>query len=388
MTEPPFALVAELTHRCPLHCVYCSNPAELAVTELDTATWLDVVEQATELGVVQLQLTGGEPLLRADAEQLITRAVELGLYTHMVTSGIGLHRQRVATLAGAGLHSLQLSVQADEPALADRIAGRKAHTAKLQALQELAGTNIVLGLNVVIHALNIDRLASIVEFCAGFSPQRIELANAQYYGWALLNRAALLPTREQLARAEATYDALRARLSPELELVWVLPDYYQRHPKPCMGGWARTSITVTPDGTALPCLAATAITTLRFESVRNRPLGAIWHDSQAFNAFRGTGWMREPCRSCDRRELDHGGCRCQAFLLTGDARRTDPVCELSPDHRLIEAALDETTELRLIHRRFPSATSRSNRFPSNRDVPRSRDGRPPIGSSQTRRRPP
>ena len=352
MTELPFALVAELTHRCPLHCVYCSNPVELTVTELDTPTWLQVVEQAAELGVVQLQLTGGEPLLRDDAEQLIARAVELGLYTHMVTSGIGLNRERVTTLAGAGLHSLQLSVQADEPTLADRIAGRKAHAAKLEALRELAGTNIVLGLNVVIHALNIDRLEQIVQFCAGFAPQRIELANAQYYGWALLNRARLLPTPEQLAPAEATYDALRARLAPELELSWVLPDYYERRPKPCMGGWARTSITVAPDGTALPCLAAGAITTLRFESVRDRPLAAIWHDSEAFSAFRGTGWMLEPCRSCDRRHLDHGGCRCQAFLFTGDARRTDPVCELAPDHRLIESALAETTNRRLIYRRF------------------------------------
>jgi pyrroloquinoline quinone biosynthesis protein E len=225
----------------------------------------------------------------------------------------------------------------------------------------------VLGLNVVIYALNIDRLGSMVELCRRFSPERIELANAQYYGWALLNRASLLPTREQLARAERTYDELRERLAPALELIWVLPDYYQRRPKPCMGGWARTSVTITPDGTVLPCLAAQSIATLRFESVREQPLAWIWHDSDAFNAFRGTGWMPEPCRTCEWRERDHGGCRCQAYLLTGDARRTDPVCEFSADHRLVEAALEHAsepnatddvnnsrTERRLIHRRFRS----------------------------------
>jgi PqqA peptide cyclase len=355
----PFALLAELTHRCPLHCVYCSNPIGLTRAELDTAEWIDVLNQSRDLGVVQLQLSGGEPLLREDLELLIAHAVELGMYTHLVTSAVGLDRERSDGLEAAGLQSVQVSFQADEPSLGDRIAGRKAHAGKLDALLALGETKFALGLNVVIHALNIDRLEAIVELCMSFSPQRIELANAQYYGWALLNRSALLPTRAQLARAQRTYDRLRAQLEPEVEVIWVLPDYYERFPKPCMGGWARHSLTVAPNGTVLPCLAAGAIETLSFESVRERSLAWIWHESAAFNAFRGVKWMPEPCRSCDRRHLDHGGCRCQAFLLTGDAAGTDPVCVLAPDHGVIETAVAGANDpdrarrqRRLIHRRF------------------------------------
>ena len=272
----PFALLAELTHRCPLHCVYCSNPVALTAAELDTTTWIDVIHQARELGVVQLQLSGGEPLLRDDVEQLVAAAVGLGLHTHVVTSGVGLDRDRAQALAAAGLHSLQLSLQADERLLSDRIAGRKAHHTKLAALEAVRHTDIALTLNVVIHALNIDRLDEIVALCRSFSPQRIELANVQYYGWALLNRSSLLPTREHLMRAERVFAQLRERLQPDVELVWVLPDYYERRPKPCMGGWARSSLTVAPDGTVLPCLASAAIPTLTFESVRERSLAAIW----------------------------------------------------------------------------------------------------------------
>ena len=368
MTDLPLALVAELTHRCPLHCPYCSNPLALTRPELDTSRWLDVFRQAGELGIVQLQLSGGEPLLRDDLERLVAYASALGLYTHLVTSGVGLDASRLHALEQAGLRSIQISLQADEARLADRIAGRKAHAQKLAALAAVTESSLALTLNVVVHALNIGRLAEMVSLCERFEPHRIELANVQYYGWAMPNRAALMPSREQVAEAVRVYDRLRARLEPVTEVIWVLPDYHEQFPKPCMGGWGRTSLTVTPDGTVLPCLAAAQIVTLTFESVRDRPLAAIWHDSAAFNAFRGTGWMQEPCRSCERRFADHGGCRCQAFLLTGDAARTDPVCSLSPDRHMVSGALAERgTHRRLRYRRFER--DQSNRTPTASEMP-------------------
>lgn len=333
----PYALTAELTHRCPLHCAYCSNPLELQKreNELGTAEWLRVLEEAADLGVVHVHFTGGEPLLRPDLEALVARSRELGLFVNLITSGVGLTRERVRRLAEAGVDSLQLSVQAAETGLADRIAGFKAHEQKRRAAEWVKAEGIPLQANVVLHKHNLHQVEEIIDLCVSWGADRLELANAQYYGWAFANREHLLPSLEQLEAAEAAYLRSKARLAGKIELIWIVPDYYADYPKPCMGGWANVSFTVTPDGRALPCTAAAGIETLRFDSVRERGLAWIWRESEAFNAFRGPDWMREPCRSCDRRHQDFGGCRCQAYLLTGDARNADPVCILSPDHQKV-----------------------------------------------------
>jgi pyrroloquinoline quinone biosynthesis protein E len=328
MIEPPLVMIAEVTHACPLGCVYCSNPLQLAPREdeLPTEDWLYVIHEAADLGVLQLHLSGGEPLQRPDLGALVQAAAGLELYTNLITSGIGLDRDRAQALAEAGLKNVQLSIQAERAELADAIAGHRAYRRKVEAAEAALAAGLTLSLNVVIHRHNIDRLSEIINLGFSMGAQRLELANAQYYGWALVNRSHLLPTREQVAQAEAVYSARSAALRPEQELIWVLPDYYEPFPKPCMGGWGRLSLTVAPDGRVLPCPAAAAIHVLRFDSVRTRSLAWIWERSPAFNAFRGFEWMPEPCRTCDRRFIDYGGCRCQAFLLTGDAARTDPVC--------------------------------------------------------------
>ncbi len=337
----PYSLVAELTHRCPLHCVYCSNPLALKSEpdELATADWLRVLDEARELGVVQLHFSGGEPLERQDLEVLVRRGRELDFYTNLITSGIGLSEERARRLAAAGLDSLQLSVQAAEAGLSDAIAGLKSFRAKRQVAEMTRRVNLPLSMNVVLHRLNLDQLAEIVDLCAAWGAERLELANAQYYGWALANREQLLPARDQLERAEAVYQRRKADLKDKMELIWVRPDYYEPFPKPCMGGWGQIHLTVSPDGTALPCPVASTIATLRFDSVRERSLGWIWRESPSFNRFRGFDWMPEPCRSCERRAQDFGGCRCQAFALTGDAANTDPVCQWAPAHHLVEAAV-------------------------------------------------
>lgn len=336
--ELPYALTAELTHRCPLHCVYCSNPVELRKREeeLNTGEWLRVLEEASGLGVVQVHFTGGEPLLRPDLEILVRRARELGMFVNLITSGIGLAEERIVRLAEAGVDSFQLSVQASEPGLADRLAGFRAHDRKREAAAAIVACGLPLNMNVVLHRHNIGQVEEIVDLCASWGANRLELAHTQYYGWALLNRDALLPMREQLAAAEEAFARAKERHGRSLELIWVVPDYYEDYPKPCMGGWGKLSLAVAPDGRAYPCVAASSIRTMEFESVRERSLGWIWRESASFNAYRGFGWMPEPCRSCDRRFQDFGGCRCQAFLLTGDASATDPVCHRSPHHRLIE----------------------------------------------------
>ncbi len=356
--DPPVALTAELTHRCPLHCPYCSNPLALtpAAAELATDDWIRVIDEARELGVLQLHLSGGEPLARDDLDAIVAHAAHADLYTQLVTSGIGLDHGRALRLASRGLNSVQLSLQAGERGLADRIAGRKAHAFKLAAAAAVRAAGLPLILNVVLHRLNIDELKRIIELCESLRPQRLELASAQYHGWAFSNRLALLPRRDQLVRAEAVYDRERQRLADKIELAWVLSDYHEGFPKPCMGGWGRLSLTIAPDGAALPCPAARSIEALRFASVRDGSLASIWGESDAFDAFRGCGWMLEPCRSCERRFTDYGGCRCQAFALTGDARRADPVCSLSPDHIMIErllstAAVPSETSERIAYRR-------------------------------------
>jgi pyrroloquinoline quinone biosynthesis protein E len=332
--DPPWALLAELTHACPLRCGYCSNPVELTrrSRELSTADWCEVLRQAGEMGVVHTHLSGGEPLLRPDLAEIVAAAESAGIYTQLVTSGVGLDRPRLRELTDAGLRSVQLSVQHADPAASDRIGGRRSFTDKERAAALVREAGLPLGLNVVLHRGNLDAVGALIRLGADWGADRIELANTQFYGWGLLNRTRLLPTREQIARAQSTVDHWRERLAGRTELVWVVPDYFDGTAKPCMGGWGAISLTVAPDGTVLPCPAAATLPGLDPPHVKDRPLRWIWRESRAFNAYRGTEWMREPCRGCALRDVDFGGCRCQAYALTGDATRTDPACRLAPDH--------------------------------------------------------
>lgn len=334
----PFGLLAELTYACPLHCAYCSNPVNLADygDELSTAEWLDVLAQARELGVLQVHFSGGEPLLRRDLVALVRRATELGLYGNLITSGLGFSRRRAGELVDAGLGHVQISVQSDTPEASDRLAGTRSFERKLGAAALAKELGATLTLNFVLHRHNIDRLPGMLRLAEDLGADRVELANTQYYGWAWRNRTALLPGRDQLRAAEQV--VRRARKRMRAELVYVLPDYYEDYPKPCMGGWASRQLTVAPNGEVLPCPAAQSLPLPR-TGVREAALSWIWRESAMFRAFRGTDWMPEPCRSCARRDVDHGGCRCQAFQLTGDPARTDPVCVLSPDHHLITEAV-------------------------------------------------
>jgi len=339
MSQPPapYSLLCELTHRCPLHCPYCSNPVQLTSPKLELTTyqWVTLLHEASALGVVQIGLSGGEPLLRTDLESICETAASLDLYTNLITSGVGLTTERAQRLAQHGLDSVQISFQSWEPHSADRIAGFKAHSRKLAAIAAVHDSGLTLNMNVVLHRLNIDDLTQIVQSCVDCGAERVELANTQYYGWGLRNRRALMPSRAQVVRAEHTMLLLRERFRGKVELVWVPSDYHDGVPKPCMGGWGRLAITVAPDGKALPCSMAGSIRGLSFDSVVDSDLEWIWYHSPAFSAFRGFSWMQEPCRSCVRREIDYGGCRCQAYLLTGDATRADPVCRLSPDHNIV-----------------------------------------------------
>jgi pyrroloquinoline quinone biosynthesis protein E len=349
--EPmPYGLLAELTYRCPLRCPYCSNPVALGTTELDTETWMRVLDEARALGVLQLHLSGGEPLARKDLAVLVRHARALGLYTNLVTSGIGLSAPRFDELVAAGLDHVQLSLQDSEPAEADAIAGIAAHQRKLAVAKLVTGAGLPLSINVVLHRHNVSRLAEIAELAVGLGAERVELAHTQYYGWGLLNRDALLPDREQVARADAAAAGIVAA-HPDVELVYVRPDYYDGVPKPCMNGWASTQLVVDPSGQVLPCPAATVIPDLARLSVRAHSLSFIWYESEPFNRFRGTSWMRDPCRSCPRREVDFGGCRCQAFQLTGDAAETDPACHLSPRHATVTAAIASAAPIPFTPRR-------------------------------------
>ncbi|GGU76165.1 coenzyme PQQ synthesis protein E [Streptomyces filipinensis] len=335
---PPWALLAELTHACPLHCPYCSNPLELArrSSELSTGEWADVLRQAGELGVVHTHLSGGEPLLRPDLADIVAAAEAAGIYTQLVTSGTALDEARLAALTAAGLRSVQLSVQHADARANDRIAGRpSSFAAKEQAAALVRRAGLPLGLNIVLHRDNLDAVGALIELGVAWGADRIELANTQFYGWGLLNRAALLPTRDQVTRAHEAVEDWRTRLAGQVELIWVVPDYFDGVAKPCMGGWGAVSLTVAPDGTVLPCPAAAALPDLAAPNVRDRSLAWIWERSPAFNRFRGTDWMTGPCRGCPRREEDFGGCRCQAYALTGDPARTDPACAFSPDHDLV-----------------------------------------------------
>ena len=338
--DRPFGLLAELTYACPLHCPYCSNPLNLGdySDELTTQEWQRVLAEAKELGVLQLHLSGGEPLQRRDLVEIVRFATGLGLYTNLITSGLSLSSHRAEQLRAAGLDHVQISIQADEPALADNIAGTPSFDRKKEAARLVKKLGWPLTVNVVLHRHNIDRVDNMLDMAADLEADRIELANTQYYGWAWRNRDGLLPSRAQLERAEAMVRAARGRLGGQMEIIYVIPDYYSRYPKPCMGGWGRRQLTVVPNGDVLPCPTAHALPLPR-TSVREHNLAWIWERSPLFQSFRGTGWLPDPCRSCDRRETDFGGCRCQAFQLTGDAARTDPVCHLSPDHELVAAAV-------------------------------------------------
>jgi len=358
----PYTLVAELTYRCPLRCVYCSNPLDFGRyrDELDTAAWRRVIAEAEALGVVGLNLTGGEPLVRDDLEELVTEARHRDLYTSLITSGIPLTRDRLARLRERGLDAVQLSVQDVGAAASDRIAGLRSFDRKLEVAAWVKELGFPLTLNTVLHRDNLDHVADVVALAEQLGAERLELANTQYVAWALLNRRALLPTREQLARARAVAGAARQRLRGRMEVLFVTPDYYSEFPKACMDGWGRRFLLISPTGLVLPCHAAHTLPGLVFGNVRDRPLAEIWHDSPGFNAFRGQAWMPEPCRSCDRRTLDFGGCRCQAYHLTGDAAATDPTCSLAPGHELIERARAEaelgTPSLALQYReRHPAA---------------------------------
>jgi pyrroloquinoline quinone biosynthesis protein E len=331
----PIGLLAELTHRCPLQCPYCSNPLALegAAAELDTATWQDVLRQAARLGVLQLHLSGGEPTVRRDLEEIVATAAEVGLYTNLITAGVLLSRTRLAELASRGLDHVQLSIQDVEPANADRIAHYKGGHAKKREMARWVGEmGMALTINAPVHRQNLDRLPEIIDFAVEMGAGRLEVAHIQYYGWALQNRAALMPTREQVKRSIDIVDAARERLKGILVIDFVVPDYYATWPKPCMGGWGSGIVNVTPSGKVLPCHAAETIPGLVFDNVRDKPLEQIWLYGQAFQKYRGTDWMMEPCRSCERREIDWGGCRCQAFAMTGNAAAADPACVKSSHH--------------------------------------------------------
>jgi len=350
----PLGLLAELTHRCPLGCPYCSNPLELdkRPDELDTATWARVFREAAALGVLQVHLSGGEPGARRDLADIVAAAHAAPLYTNLITSGVGLSKETLAALADVGLDHVQISIQDSDPASADRIAGYDgAHARKTTLAKEVVRLGLPLTVNVVVHRANIERIGAMVEQALALGASRVEIAHVQYYGWALANRAALMPAREQVMRAVEAVEALRKEHHGRIVIDAVVPDYYARYPKPCVGGWGRRSLNVTPKGRVLPCHAAESIPGLEFWSVRDHSLEDIWQNAPAFNAFRGTDWLPEPCQSCERRDIDFGGCRCQAFLITGDARATDPVCHLAPSHDRIAALAAEQTDAPYTYRR-------------------------------------
>ena len=343
MIPHPLALIAELTHRCPLHCVYCSNPLQLAGTasELSTDQWTSVFQQSGKLGMLHAHFTGGEPLARQDLTELIAAARAAGLYTNLITSGIGLGEQRLAALVADGLDHIQISFQDSREGPANWIAGAKAHAHKIELSRMIRQHKLAFTVNLVVHRQNLDHLEEMIAFIEQLNPDRVEIAHTQYYGWALANRAALMPTRNQIDAAVKIVAEAEKRLAGRVRIDSVVPDYYAKYPKACMGGWGRRLMLINPAGKVLPCHAAEVIPGMMFENVREKTLEWIWRESPSFCRFRGEDWMPEPCRSCDRRAEDFGGCRCQAFLLAADATVTDPACSLAPAHGIVEAAVRE-----------------------------------------------
>ena len=338
---PPLWLLLELTYRCPLHCVFCYNPTEFARTgpELPTEDWLRVLREARALGAVQLGLSGGEPLEREDLQTLVAEAHRLGYYINLITSGVGLTAPRIAALKAGGLDHIQLSFQDSTRELNDFLSSTRTFELKARVAALIRAHDYPMVLNVVLHRLNIDHVGEILEMAERLGAQYVELANTQYYGWAWLNRQQLLPSRAQLERAEAVTQRFRERVAGRIQVYFVVPDYFERRPKACMGGLGSVFLGIAPDGTAMPCHAARMLPDLDLPNVRSADIRTIWYDSPAFNRFRGEAWMKEPCRSCPERTHDFGGCRCQAYLLTGDATNTDPVCDLSPHHQLVTDAV-------------------------------------------------
>ena len=338
---PPLWLLLELTYRCPLHCPYCSNPTDFARTDAELATedWIRVLREARALGAVQLGLSGGEPLMRDDLETIVGEAHQLGFYTNLITSGVGLNETRIKALKDAGLDHIQLSFQDSTREMNDFLSSTRTFELKSRVAALIKKYEYPMVLNVVLHRLNIDHVEQILHMAERMEAEYVELANTQYYGWAWKNRDQLLPSREQVRRAEETTARFRERIGDKMRIYFVVPDYFERRPKPCMNGMGSVFLNVTPDGTALPCHAARMLPGLEFPNVRSASIRSIWYESSGFNHFRGDAWMKEPCRSCPEKGKDFGGCRCQAYLFTGDAANADPVCDLSPHHHLVEEAV-------------------------------------------------
>lgn len=344
---PPLWLLAELTYRCPLHCVFCYNPVDYTAqsNELGTTEWKSTIKQARELGAVQLGFSGGEPLLRDDLEELVAYGHELGYYTNLITSGIGLKPARLQALKAAGLDHIQVSFQDATQAANDALSDTKTFAKKLEIVQAVKAAGWPMVLNVVLHRLNLDHIDAIIELAEKLGVEYLELANTQYYGWAYQNKAALIPTHEQLRHAEARVQAWRENLGNTMKLLFVVPDYFESTPKPCMSGWGNVFLSIAPDGTALPCQAARMLPGLAFPNVRTHSVKDIWTQSDGFQRYRGDAWMKEPCRTCPDKSKDYGGCRCQAYLITGDATEADPVCHKSPHHNTVIGFVDKAQAL-------------------------------------------
>ena len=362
----PMSVLAEITHRCPLQCPYCSNPVELdrANAELTTDEWKRVISEMADMGVLQIHFSGGEPTARRDLAELIRHATEVGLYSNLITSAVLLTRDRLAELSDAGLSHVQISFQGSEAQLADRVGGyRGGHGKKLEAARWTRELGLPLTINAVMHRQNLHQLPEIIEMAVALDAERLEVANVQYYGWALKNRAALMPTEEQVDWTTQIVEEARERLHGILAIDYVIPDYYALQPKKCMGGWGQQFFNISPSGKVLPCHAAESITGLHFDSIRDHSLAWIWENSPALNLYRGTDWMPEPCRSCALKEEDFGGCRCQAFALTGNASATDPACSFSPFHEKIFRAAKTEAEGsdQFIYRNFKGGTPEANR---------------------------
>ncbi len=343
---PPIGILAELTHRCPLQCAYCSNPIELlkANREMATEDWLSLFDQAADLGVLQIHLSGGEPTLRSDLETLVRRLSDRRVYTNLITAGVGIREGRIDDLAEAGLDHVQISFQGAVSATTEKMGNyRDAHFKKIETAKKVRAAGLPLTINAPIHRHNVDEIPAFIELALELDAERLEIANVQYAGWALLNRNSLMPDRASVERQVNVVREAQERLHGILAIDFVTPDYFAIYPKPCMGGWARDAFMVAPDGTVLPCHAAGTIPGLVFERFGEKSLADIWHDSPAFNAFRGTDWMAEPCRTCDRKEIDWGGCRCQAMAIAGNAAATDPACIKSPLHARMASLIEEAT---------------------------------------------
>jgi pyrroloquinoline quinone biosynthesis protein E len=342
----PLWLLAEVTYRCPLHCVFCYNPVDYTRfgPELTTDEWLKVLRESRAIGATQLGFSGGEPLLRDDLEILVAEARQLGYYSNLITSGVGLNEKRIAAFKEGGLDHIQLSFQDSTREMNDFLSSTRTFELKSKVAKLIQQYDYPMVLNVVLHRMNIDHTWQILEMAEAMGAEYVELANTQYYGWALINRDQLLPTREQLQRAEEATNRFRERVGGKMKIYFVVPDYYADRPKACMNGWGSVFITVQADGTVLPCHEARMLPGLTFPNARDHDMKWIWYDSPGFNTYRGDAWMKEPCRTCPEKVKDFGGCRCQAFMLTGDATNADPVCSLSPHHHIVTAAVEKAQQ--------------------------------------------